>query len=849
MEWLKLRGRPVSDWSQWFVMLLVGLLVSIFASTIINFAPVSAADAEWDGAQLVYNGETYAPINNSAELQNLGLSEGGRSYGVSSTVNGVQEFRVITFPSIDDIATATSAEYVVYNVTSPNTFTRKSSATISTEPAGENSGNLSGGLEQGTSCDVKGIGWALCPVSNWLANGMDWLYDKLTGFLVSQPLNITDRTSGQYIAWKIMLNIANALFIVVFIIIIYSQITSFGISNYGIKKMLPRLIIAAIMVNISFYICALAIDLSNITGHAIQDMFIQIRNTMATVGSSNSSATYTWESVTAAVLAGTAAAGAAGGTFVVAYAGVSSSALIMLLPLLVGLLMTIIVVLLVLAARQALIVILTIISPLAFVCYLLPGTEKWFEKWRNLFFTMLIFFPAFSAVFGGAQLAGAAILQNATSIIMVILGLGVQIAPLAIAPLILKLSGGLLNRFAGIINNPSKGMVDRTRKWAEGRSQYLANKRSRGNNNLRRWNVPRRLGRYAHRRSSLMKDRAADAEKRAENSYHEWEKYKKQDLINRNTNRRAEQISQQSEADYGIARAGQLTPEMQAMQRKWVRGIRADKEMSRVFAEMQTLENNVALEGMRKSSAQRVLSKQLADNFNANTPAGIALRQAAGRPEDIFFGGDRGSQRVLAETLQTVHSADEDSIKNAEIIITHSNLDDTDLVKMSQGISRRGITVTDDIRAASIRKILGGGNANAINQLLNEVDFDNLPADFHQEMGIALLGNPSARPPWVGGSASSQIKSGTTTGSGRDFIMDAMRGSLQKLSAEKLVTTDQVYLDDLTSKLQDTTFRNSLSPAIKNNLREQIELARTNELYSGRIGERRESINNIFNLL
>ena len=57
---------------------------------------------------------------------------------------------------------------------------------------------------------------------------------------------------------------------------IYSHITSFGISNYGIKKILPRLIIVAILVNISFYICAIAIDLSNIAGQAIQDMFINI---------------------------------------------------------------------------------------------------------------------------------------------------------------------------------------------------------------------------------------------------------------------------------------------------------------------------------------------------------------------------------------------------------------------------------------------------------------------------------------------------------------------------------------------------------------------------------------------
>ena len=55
-----------------------------------------------------------------------------------------------------------------------------------------------------------------------------------------------------------------------FLAIIISQLTGFGISNYGIKKMLPRLIIAAILVNLSIYICQIAVDLSNILGYGLR---------------------------------------------------------------------------------------------------------------------------------------------------------------------------------------------------------------------------------------------------------------------------------------------------------------------------------------------------------------------------------------------------------------------------------------------------------------------------------------------------------------------------------------------------------------------------------------------------
>jgi uncharacterized membrane protein YhaH (DUF805 family) len=96
--------------------------------------------------------------------------------------------------------------------------------------------------------------------------------------------------------------------------------------------------------------------------------------------------------------------------------------------------LTLLFILLIMAARQALIIILIIVSPLAFVCYLLPGTEKWFKKWRDSFLTMLVFFPAFAVVFGGAQLAGIIIIQNASGsngAIMHILGMLPNKLPLA----------------------------------------------------------------------------------------------------------------------------------------------------------------------------------------------------------------------------------------------------------------------------------------------------------------------------------------------------------------------------------------------------------------------------------
>src|SRR5690606_21951218 len=79
--------------------------------------------------------------------------------------------------------------------------------------------------------------------------------------------------------------------------------------------------------------------------------------------------------------------------------------------------------------------------------------------------------------FGGSQLAGLAIMQNADSINLIILGMLVQVAPLFITPMLIKFGGSLLGKIAGIINNPNKGLVDRTRNFSKERADAVAARR------------------------------------------------------------------------------------------------------------------------------------------------------------------------------------------------------------------------------------------------------------------------------------------------------------------------------------------------------------------------------------
>lgn len=93
------------------------------------------------------------------------------------------------------------------------------------------------------------------------------LNDGLFGFLrdnLEFKAEFLKTDSAAYKAWQSFLNIANVMFVIAFIAIVFSQVTSIGISNYGIKKLLPKLIVVAILVNVSYFICQLVVDLSNL---------------------------------------------------------------------------------------------------------------------------------------------------------------------------------------------------------------------------------------------------------------------------------------------------------------------------------------------------------------------------------------------------------------------------------------------------------------------------------------------------------------------------------------------------------------------------------------------------------
>ena len=119
------------------------------------------------------------------------------------------------------------------------------------------------------------LGWLICPASGALSKAIDSIYGTVEEFLIVNPIS-SDDSSTIHIVWEYVKGITNIVFIIFLLVVVYSHLTGLGISNYNLKRILPRLIVVAILVNLSFIICQIALDVSNLIGYSLHDVFINV---------------------------------------------------------------------------------------------------------------------------------------------------------------------------------------------------------------------------------------------------------------------------------------------------------------------------------------------------------------------------------------------------------------------------------------------------------------------------------------------------------------------------------------------------------------------------------------------
>lgn len=334
-------------------------------------------------------------------------------------------------------------------------------------------------VEVGSVCtDQSGaVGWIICPTTGVIAKASDAIYSMIEDILKINPATLAS-DSTVHIIWQYVRDITNIVFIIFLLIVVISHLTGFGISNYNLKRILPRLVVITILVNISFIICQLAIDTSNILGSSIRGTLYSIEE-QAISQNTNRPIDVSWNNIIEAVT-GT---GVIAGLSITLTSGLSTL-FWALIPALIGAIVSVFIGLITISLRQGLVIVLTMIAPLAFVCFLLPNTEGWFKKWKSLFMKMLIFYPMFSFLFGASHIAGWAIITSSvneageTSGFGIIVGLVVQVFPLFGSWSLMKMSGTILGAVSDRLHRISAkplAAINRASgiKREEAKSKYL----------------------------------------------------------------------------------------------------------------------------------------------------------------------------------------------------------------------------------------------------------------------------------------------------------------------------------------------------------------------------------------
>ena len=454
------------------------------------------------GAQIAYNfcadnsqGEAYIPVIRASEngekywqycaIDNLSAVESSsQKVRTGSTMGSEEKASQV----IDYLQAMNTANLDINRLTESEL---EESTVGVTDPDGEGEEAVDGDASTMAACykSAGALGWILCPVVGGLSEAVNGIYGSIEeNFLMVEPEVVGD--DGAYNGWVIFRDFANLVFVILFIIVILSQVTGVGISNYGIKKTLPRLIVVVVLVNVSFILCQLAVDLSNILGASLNSLFVDLAGRIAgssgvfdlggTIGEiGNFLLTVSGAGVT---IAGGIALGALTWEYW----------LVPFLLVLLTVVISIIFFFILLGVRKAGIIILVALAPIAIVCYALPNTKKIFDRWLKMLSGLLMVYPICGLLMGGGKFASTLILNNIgssgdTSFILALVAMLLTAVPFFFIPSLLRSSmaamgnlGAKISGFGSRLGHGASGAIKRSERVQDW------NKRLRVNTQYRR---------------------------------------------------------------------------------------------------------------------------------------------------------------------------------------------------------------------------------------------------------------------------------------------------------------------------------------------------------------------------
>jgi hypothetical protein len=307
--------------------------------------------------------------------------------------------------------------------------------------------------------------WLICPIEAGMAGIVSGLDSQINDMLsvgtpappggaarTDQPSTIfctgaQTGTCGDYFdAWQEFRNIALGLMAIAGLIVVISQALGMEILDaYAIRKMLPRLLIAALAITLSWQLMRFAVTLTNDLGYGMKQLidtpFHGIQGSFD-LGGGNGLGTS---------IVGSIALTSLGIFGLLSFAGTAAIAVFIAF--------------LTLIIRQLVIVMLIIVSPIAIVAYILPNTQKTYKLWWESFSKALLMFPLIVAfielgrVFAVLELqpsaAGSGGFLGGT--VQQFVGFFAYFAPYFMIPATFRFAGAAMGGIGNAINSRGEG--------------------------------------------------------------------------------------------------------------------------------------------------------------------------------------------------------------------------------------------------------------------------------------------------------------------------------------------------------------------------------------------------------
>ncbi len=340
-----------------------------------------------------------------------------------------------------------------------------------------------------SQCESSGfsLAWVICPVINAVTGAEQSIEKYVQDLLQTKPISFTSSlscsnkpgsscsseanfSSALYHVWSNFRLYGDIILVIAMLAIVYGEAAGGGmIEAYTVRKVLPRILVAAILINLSIYIVAGLEDIFNILGAGISSIIeAPFRAAAGSIMGGSKSVLPGMNIGGGTGLLGVGAlslglGALAFGVLTAGSIGILLLVVIMALVAVLGIFITVIV-------RQGLLVFLLLISPVAFALYVLPNTEQYFKKWWGLLIKTLTVYPIVTSVFAMAYVSGVVMSDFDQTIKPTILAqcmaLIAVVAPLFLIPFAFRMSGGVIGSVSGAVskmtsrvNKPLMGMA------------------------------------------------------------------------------------------------------------------------------------------------------------------------------------------------------------------------------------------------------------------------------------------------------------------------------------------------------------------------------------------------------